>query len=472
SQTTDYAMFMQMAAFHDYKGVSRLIHVGLTKGASPKELLRMLGSACLGNYHVKSYSETEYEIQRLSLIIGGPKLAHTLSKALDLPSICSTQDHTSAPKLQASVGFPSRTELQHNINAVLNCEAMLAVAQSSTKRGLSILIDEIAVEEIPAYDGLRDAIIGFAREDASKADFKHVNTNSLLVLADRVAKGDVRRAKEATIVALASYGKDKYGAKPILISGTCKTETEDQQVRWMNTMLDVLLDPVDGVRSLGQLFSIASDGDATRRKTLHHILMSTPLSQKDPLYELLGGLLLMNQNCGPSNITMDIDYNHKFKNLATSIRGSSGFLVLSAHITPLELKSRLSAVTCLKFTNLNALFDPKDHQNVPKAVGLLAAIGHLADSILPDLEDAERVISISDRPFVVLGKFTNWLTAPFKTVTLSLSEQLEHLLAAAHLLLVLYRENRTSFCPGQLYYDIQTFVKNAFWSVAKAYLLD
>ncbi len=57
-------------------------------------------------------------------------------------------------------------------------------------------------------------------------------------------------------------------------------------------------------------------------------------------------------------------------------------------------------------------------------------------------------------------------------MSLSLTEQLEHLSAAGHLLFVLYRANRTSFCPGQLYYNIETFIKNAFWSVAKTYLLD
>ncbi len=56
TRARDYQQFVQMAAFHDYPGLSRLIDVGLRKGASPKELLRMLESACRGAYKVKSYS--------------------------------------------------------------------------------------------------------------------------------------------------------------------------------------------------------------------------------------------------------------------------------------------------------------------------------------------------------------------------------------------------------------------------------
>ncbi len=88
-------------------------------------------------------------------------------------------------------------------------------------------------------------------------------------------------------MALAAYGRENYSAKPIMISGTCKTECEDQQARWMSTLINVLLDSADGVNCWGELFSIASDGDATRRKTLHHLLMSRTLDANDLLYDLL-----------------------------------------------------------------------------------------------------------------------------------------------------------------------------------------
>ncbi len=67
----------------------------------------------------------------------------------------------------------------------------------------------------------------------------------------------------------------------------------------------------------GILASIASDGDATRRRALHHELTSQTLSSNDPLYEFIGDLPLMNMACGKNNVTLDIDYKHKFKSTFT-----------------------------------------------------------------------------------------------------------------------------------------------------------
>lgn len=38
----------------------------------------------------------------------------------------------------------------------------------------------------------------------------------------------------------------------------------------------------------------------------------------------------------------------------------------------------------------------------------------------------------------------------------------------AHILLIIYRKNRTAFMPAQLYHDLQAFVRSAFFIVARA----
>ncbi|TFY77415.1 hypothetical protein EWM64_g6596 [Hericium alpestre] len=50
---------------------------------------------------------------------------------------------------------------------------------------------------------------------------------------------------------------------------------------------------------------------------------------------------------------------------------------------------------------------------------------------------------------------------------MSLSEQLTSLSVCAHLLFKLWRMNGGSFIPGQLYYDIQSLIKNLYWDTAK-----
>lgn len=57
---------------------------------------------------------------------------------------------------------------------------------------------------------------------------------------------------------------------------------------------------------------------------------------------------------------------------------------------------------------------------------------------------------------------------PYLCVDLTLSEQLEHLSAAAHLLLVLYRKGGKEFFPTLLFTDLMILIKNVWFCVAKA----
>jgi len=57
---------------------------------------------------------------------------------------------------------------------------------------------------------------------------------------------------------------------------------------------------------------------------------------------------------------------------------------------------------------------------------------------------------------------------PYLCVDLSLSEQIEHLSAAAHLAMILYRLARKEFVPTILYIDLMIMVKNVLFCVAKA----
>jgi hypothetical protein len=59
---------------------------------------------------------------------------------------------------------------------------------------------------------------------------------------------------------------------------------------------------------------------------------------------------------------------------------------------------------------------------------------------------------------------------PYICIDLSLSEQLVHLSAAAHLVLSLFAEDgtRTKLMPTQLYIDIMIMIKNVYFCIAKA----
>lgn len=154
-----------------------------------------------------------------------------------------------------------------------------------------------------------------------------------------------------------------------------------------------------------------------------------------------------------------------FTDFASLLRLPAGILVADEHIHSVRLRSLLSSVLDYDRTTLARLFDNKDHQNVPNAVSLLNAVKSLS-------QDSKFASALENRAVVLLGHFIGFFLDPFTIPSLSLSDQLTSLASAAHMLFLLYRRNRTSFCPGQWYYDIQSLIKSVYFTVAKQKLLD
>ena len=68
----------------------------------------------------------------------------------------------------------------------------------------------------------------------------------------------------------------------------------------------------------------------------------------------------------------------------------------------------------------------------------------------------------------ILGKLLYHLVFPYLCVDLSLSEQIKHLSASAHLALALYVLAGKDFIPTNLYIDTMIMIKNVIFSIAKA----
>jgi hypothetical protein len=432
----------------------------------------------------RKFQKIHYDIQTLNLIFGGPKLAYAMLKALDLPSVRATQTHSTRPQIQACIGFPTMREIVYNLDALHKAQTLWREGVAPPKWGYCLLIDELALEERPRYDASQDAVIGMARENASTCDLSPVTLDTLYAIADGLneqPEETISWAKEATVVTLAAFDRDHYSPVPLLISGTNKKETEKPQAQWIQLLLDAWDKSSNGSSFYGELWAVASDGDATWRKALHGLFMCEYLDKDDPLHSLLVGLPLMNMQCGKRARNLDIDFKHKFKSttyncycklpmliiiadFATLLRGVDGILVAGDHITPALLKMKMKTHLKIDKDNLDTLFNLKDHQNVPKAVELLTALYHLAT-----LQSSDTMDNCS---LVILGCFIGFLVKPYTDLSMSLMDQLISLSAAGHLLLVLYCHNHTSFCPGQFYYDAQSLIKATYWHVAKQKVLD
>jgi hypothetical protein len=180
---------------------------------------------------------------------------------------------------------------------------------------------------------------------------------------------------------------------------------------------------------------------------------------------MLHVLPLMNLEVGDDDITADKDYKHIFKRLRNLLLRDKGLYVHGVHIRPAVVRSHFASNN-LTSTWIDYLLNPNDQQDVKLAYDMLQEIRSLPNPHA----DAQPGFHQTRKCFKILGALFHHILIPYICVDLSLSEQLEHLSAASHLLLGLFSENEatTKLMPTQLYVDIMIMVKNAYFCVAKA----
>ncbi len=115
---------------------------------------------------------------------------------------------------------------------------------------------------------------------------------------------------------------------------------------------------------------------------------------------------------------------------------------------------------------IDYLLNPNDQQDVKLAYDLLREVWSLLDpepDTLPDFCQAQK-------SFQMLRALFHHIIMPYICIDLSLSKQLVHLSAAAHLLIALFAkaDTGTMLMPMQLYVDIMITIKNIYFCVAKA----
>ncbi|KAG8680232.1 hypothetical protein FRC09_018382, partial [Ceratobasidium sp. 395] len=417
--------------------------------------------------------QRDYDLAALTLHLGGPRLLYAHSKGQGLPSLSTTYRNSHYPTLSPSVSFPTISEILSNIQALF----ALPAASTSPKdpktlapklRGFSLLTDEISLEERPEFCAFLDALIGFCREHSMGLPLTNISSHpleSLEAIRKALEAGTCHLAKEATVVALAPFGSEDYSARVVLMSGTCKTESDMSHYELLKLVIEAWNSSPHGAVTHGPLWSLATDGEGRRRRAIHYYCYSSALATDSPLYAYLGALPLLNLCCGPHEETNDSDYKHLEKRLASALRKSSGILVAHTHIDSSLIQYYIGKLPGVSSSSIDLLFDNSDHQNVPKAYRLLS-LTYQASTL------GEVTSAPENRALVLLGQLLWSFVSPFTELSFSLSQQLTALSMCGHLLFVLYQMNRSDFISGQLYYDMQSAIKNAYFCVAKTRVLD
>src|SRR5882672_2072478 len=101
----------------------------------------------------------------------------------------------------------------------------------------------------------------------------------------------------------------------------------------------------------------------------------------------------------------------------------------------------------LSADHIRSLFNPDDQQDVKMAFDLLKDIWTLPRK---STNTTSPGISAAREALWILGKLLFHLVFPYLCVDLSLSEQIEHLSAGAHLALGLYKLAEKNFIPTNL----------------------
>ena len=216
-----------------------------------------------------------------------------------------------------------------------------------------------------------------------------------------------------------------------------------------------------------RVVSIVSDGETRRGAAFILLTFKHQLSPNSPIYPLLKPLTFLNLQVGEDDLTCDKDLKHVFKCFRNLFLRHRGVVINGFRIKPGILKDHFKS-NGLSAEHVRAIFNPDDQQDVKMALDMLKDIWTLpriSENPHPGFQKAWEAIWI-------LGKLLYHMGFPYLCVDLSLSEQIEHLSAAAHLALSLYRLAKKDFIPTNLYIDLMIMIKNVLFCVAKAKIDD
>ncbi|KAJ7182232.1 hypothetical protein C8R43DRAFT_910814 [Mycena crocata] len=477
----DYDRLFMAIATNDVPRIHAFFRTGLKNGTSTRALLEQFYLAVEGMRSTKGFSNFEYDIMTLVYRVGGRSLVYALNHALNLPSLRSLCNHANFVKIKPTIGPISDKEILANINEVILKPR--AAAGITKKRGATVMMDEVGMEEAAVYFPHENAVGGLCQKHSNAETSKLRSYQSALRIVKDLADGSVHFGKEMAVVAVRlSNELDVY---PILAAPTCKQETRVDMEDLFNKLID-LWGASEAQRIIGEIWTFATDGDPLRRAAGHNVFCNIPLDPTSALHQIIADCLGLNLFTGPQCITLTFDWHHILKRKpshrkvdvpvsdstlgdCTLLRQMMGMTVDGRIINPVNLAKCLKLLEGQDDASVHKLLNPDDAQDVPRAIQLLEAIISVRNVVAPsrEIELASDIDSVT-----LLGHVFEPLLAAFVDPTMSTSQQIEKLSTYAHLSFVFFRKYRLKFMSNQLYGDTQTMIKNVIFSTAKQQLLD
>ncbi|KAF7986130.1 hypothetical protein HWV62_38482 [Athelia sp. TMB] len=143
-------------------------------------------------------------------------------------------------------------------------------------------------------------------------------------------------------------------------------------------------------------------------------------------------------------------------------------MIGETQILPADVIEHLAALPSMPRVQAFKLLDPRDKQNVPKAVTLIQSLAKLNELEMP----ADPVAYKKCKVILFFGDLLGDFVRPFIKIDTGLSEQIRSLSAFAHLSAALQILHGTACLTGALYADTQAVVKNLVFTVAQMKVID
>jgi len=314
-----------------------LVSISRKAGDSIYAILEKYDRAVRQVYRPMSYEEQDFQRVFLFHKLGGVAVAELAHRAFGLPSIGTTRRHIVTQPLVASPKMPTIAEMTQNLEHAFPKPEVSAIPSTGRCRGgFQMMADEIKTETRMRWDACTNMILGICQEHGKTYGLEFKSMAQAFALRDGIADNKVHLATEvsclhfsyqqselilykATVLAVSVFSDDPklYGARPFVISGTCKREEVPSQTLLLKNACKALSakSPDIGQR----LYSLTSDGDAKRRRATALLTLISEVMPNSPLHEKLGIMSLFNYLCGEDDLTGDIDYKHILKRLRNTL---------------------------------------------------------------------------------------------------------------------------------------------------------
>ncbi|EPQ52325.1 hypothetical protein GLOTRDRAFT_24291, partial [Gloeophyllum trabeum ATCC 11539] len=470
SKVEDWKRFLMLAATKDVPRFQQLLRQAIRDKCSIGRIVGKVQDALEGIYQARGYTEADADMSLLAYRLGGRKLLYALSHRCVIPSIRRLRTMKIFTQLMPSFGAPKEAEIEFNMAQLVKSriDTLPVDKVQLFHTGMSIMWDEINEENVACYFPHADCVGGLCREHSQDVNIRLTSLEAAESLAHALADGTVHYGKEASVMAIGSFGTDLRGAFPVLISPTCKKETPQESAVLLEKVLSAWKNV--GERHFGPIWTFASDGDAGRRAMVHELFSKHVVKPGHVLYKYLGRLPGFNLCVGDDDVTGTFDWKHELKRMCLILSCRYyGLQVGNTVIKNDTLARHLLRAPDMTEYRVQQIMNPADSQDVPRAIDLIDTV-----SILPSVSPSElSPLDLQELQIIeVIGETFGAFLDAFIRTDWSLQQQLSSLSKYAHMAIVLFRQNRVSFMPNQLYGDMMKTIHDIYVCIAKQKELD